>query len=332
MTKEPQESDRTDPASGSWSVSSENLFDILLFEFQRAYAEFGRELFFLGAFTYDELIAEPQIYEVAGCLGCVPLDDSGGGGGEWLVCENGLQRVDGGLGGGGGRCYYILAKNQGRLAQPYSVFSNLAARAGAFLPITAKQKIPFLPVGPVSTWLAYMWSCRPPTDEDLAAPDGVTCHQRVIWGEPFLEAAEIIERHLVCPSSTVQDQAGAGRSSTLSVSLQADEPKSETIAEVENGLDNDDSAELSPAWERLRLQIHTGGDDIAGLDGASYRLRGSAKSFLEILQNAKGGMVKATTIQNGIGERPSTIWNKLPPPLQKIIEKPGRGYTGYRML
>lgn len=233
LTKEPQASEPTDSATGSWSVCSENVFDILLFEFQRAYAEFGTELFFLGGFTYDEIIAEQQTYEVAGCVGVVPLDE-GGGGGEWLVCENGLRRVADGLGGGGSRCYYIFAKNKGRFAQPYSVFKALAARAGAFLPLTAKQKVPGDPADPVSLWLAYMWSCNPPSDEYLAVPEGVTHDHRVIWSNPFLTAVEIIERNLVGQASTVQDQEGAIRSGTLR-GVQQDKPGNAGRKEIVEG-------------------------------------------------------------------------------------------------
>lgn len=85
-------------------------------------------------------------------------------------------------------------------------------------------------------------------------------------------------------------------------------------------------------WRRLQLTEGQGGD-LAELDGETLRLTGQNDlPFLQALQEQQGGIIKAQVLEDGLGERPSRIWSRLPPELQAIVEKPLRGGTGYRML
>lgn len=96
-------------------------------------------------------------------------------------------------------------------------------------------------------------------------------------------------------------------------------------------LDEERLKKLSPPsfWKHLKIN-----NDIAELDGQTYSLSGQRDAdFLQLLQKAKGQPVKANILQGRLGEQPNRIYDRLPEPLQKIIDKPGRGQkTGYRML
>lgn len=87
-----------------------------------------------------------------------------------------------------------------------------------------------------------------------------------------------------------------------------------------------------PAWTRLQIDKQPSGDDIARLDGAEYRLRGSCADFLELVQAKQGDSVLASTLSCQSGQRANRVFDCLPPELQAIIDKPGKGGTGYRML
>lgn len=181
------------------SDQADNVFDELLRDFQRAYARYGDEVFFLFALTGDERNAErEQIDKVAGCLGFVPLG------------EGAKEATPG---------YYIFGpvyKNRfgqwvERWEEPYETFRDLAARAGAALPANVRDRIAYPPAGPITWWLAFMWWWKPPTAHDLLLPAGKLRKLRVIWSEPFLEAAEVIERGGLCmprAAKTPTDVAG----------------------------------------------------------------------------------------------------------------------------
>jgi len=90
-----------------------------------------------------------------------------------------------------------------------------------------------------------------------------------------------------------------------------------------------------PAWERLQIVKSDTGDDIARLDGREHRLTGGNDAiFLERLQQKRGVSILGTTLETDIGERPSRIYERLPAPIRRIIDKPGQrtGKNGYRML
>lgn len=86
------------------------------------------------------------------------------------------------------------------------------------------------------------------------------------------------------------------------------------------------------AWKRLRIRRETSGNDIAQLDGREYRVRESGAAFLNVLKEAKGRMVKGRTLSESCSDRADRIYGKLPPELQSIIDLPGKGRQGYRML
>lgn len=166
-----------------------NPFEELLRDFQAAYAEYGRELFFLSALTRDEWNADrEQIDKIAGCLGYIPLEEEGKDGAPGYYIFGPLYR---------NRC----GRRTERWEEPFERFEELAAKAGASLPLAARQRIPFEPAEPVMWWLAYMWWEKPPSKDDLIPPDGVTKKTRVIWPEPFLQSAEVIERGGLCAST-----------------------------------------------------------------------------------------------------------------------------------
>lgn len=87
--------------------------------------------------------------------------------------------------------------------------------------------------------------------------------------------------------------------------------------------------QLSPppqrrAWERIAIV-----GDAVELDGERFdRLRDGAIDFLLQLQQARGASIKSTDFA---GLRPDRVFESLPPRLQVIIDKPGRGQSGYRM-
>lgn len=87
-----------------------------------------------------------------------------------------------------------------------------------------------------------------------------------------------------------------------------------------------------PAWQRLKITEQTGGDDLAELDGRSHRITSKAAKFLRSLQAKRGNMILGATLKDACGDRADRIFNSLPPELQAIVERPGKGKSGYRML
>lgn len=87
-----------------------------------------------------------------------------------------------------------------------------------------------------------------------------------------------------------------------------------------------------PAWRRICIHKQPSGDDVVELDAREYRVRGSSADFLELLQAKQGASVLADTLRKQLGQRANRIYECLPPPLQTVIDKPGKGGTGYRML
>jgi hypothetical protein len=87
-----------------------------------------------------------------------------------------------------------------------------------------------------------------------------------------------------------------------------------------------------PGWLRLDVRERNG-YGIAALDGREYQLRGTKDAgLLKALQAEQGDPISATVLESVLGEKPSRIFNRLAPEIQAIIDKPGRGAAGYRML
>ena len=76
------------------------------------------------------------------------------------------------------------------------LFVVLARRAGAALPVKAQQALSVKQNDPTSSWLALMWLHSPPYDDQFDS--------KKLWPEPFLSAANAIERGALC---TVDDDA-----------------------------------------------------------------------------------------------------------------------------
>ena len=87
-----------------------------------------------------------------------------------------------------------------------------------------------------------------------------------------------------------------------------------------------------PAWRRLRIQSEGGGNDLAILDGTTYRLKAQAATFLQALQERQGDMVLAQTLTTMCGNRADRIYRALPDPLKQIVDRPTKKGQGYRIL
>jgi hypothetical protein len=84
-----------------------------------------------------------------------------------------------------------------------------------------------------------------------------------------------------------------------------------------------------PPWERMA--VSDDGERVT-LDGVEYRLNGGAAGpFLRALITAKGALVAAKTLE-AVAPRPDRVHKSLPPPVKALVEKPGRGHTGYRLV
>ena len=69
------------------------------------------------------------------------------------------------------------------------------------------------------------------------------------------------------------------------------------------------------------------------LNGELSRLKGESDGdFLLLLYSRRGETIKSTEIERIIGKRPDRIYKQLPPELQELISKPGRGQMGYLMF
>jgi hypothetical protein len=87
-----------------------------------------------------------------------------------------------------------------------------------------------------------------------------------------------------------------------------------------------------PRWKGLKIKKQAHGNDIAILDGESFRLLSGAAPFLERLQSAEGDFVLASTLTSDCGRRADYIFKTLDPALQSIVDRPGKRRQGYRML
>ena len=85
------------------------------------------------------------------------------------------------------------------------------------------------------------------------------------------------------------------------------------------------------AWKRLKIESGAG-DNVAKLDGQTYRIKGAGcTELLRALQKKEGGTITANALE-AMGFKPCRAYDRLPEPLQRIIDKPGRGQIGYRMI
>jgi hypothetical protein len=80
-------------------------------------------------------------------------------------------------------------------------FSSLARRAGGHLPLAVREQFSVRQNDPAGWWLAYMWLHSPPVENKL--------QQRKSWPEPFLAAAEAIERGGLCTPRRPTDMGGS---------------------------------------------------------------------------------------------------------------------------
>lgn len=106
------------------------------------------------------------------------------------------------------------------------------------------------------------------------------------------------------------------------------------VSSLESAEESPGEETKRPAWERLKLHRSTDGSDhIAELDGKKIRIRGDAAlKMLDILQRRKGERVKGTLLDKELRQRSDKVLGLLNKRLQRIIEAPGRGGTGYAML
>jgi len=88
-----------------------------------------------------------------------------------------------------------------------------------------------------------------------------------------------------------------------------------------------------PVWERLDLRHSTDGSDhTAILDHERIPVRGEAAfKMLEILKDKKGERVKGESLKALIRQPPNRVYALFAKPLQRIIDPPGQGGTGYAM-
>ena len=104
-------------------------------------------------------------------------------------------------------CYVVFGNFRGRnwaeSKDAFELFARLARRAGGQLPLAVQQQFSAKQNDPTGAWLACMWLHSPPVDDQF--------HHHTSWPEPFLDAANAIERAELC--STRNDVA---RSDTLS--------------------------------------------------------------------------------------------------------------------
>ncbi len=169
----------------------DNPFDELLQEFREAYAQFGDETFFLAAYTREEWHAEEEQLLGAGyeLLGSVPLAEDEETGRATVYCiaaQTRLLRWD------------RWTEERGEF---FDVFKQLAAKAGASLPLAVREQVPVEPAHPVSWWLSFMWCKKPPSDEELSLPLGERGNWlRLFSVSPFLDSVEVIERFLLGPA------------------------------------------------------------------------------------------------------------------------------------
>lgn len=157
-----------------------NPFVNLLLGFQDGFARYGNECFSLWAVTWDESRNKSELEDKLRCIG--------------IVC---WPRPTDGFHGDDPAAYYIYGPTRRHRncawdehwTEALDCFEALAARAGACLPLWARNKIPYEPFDPASWWLAFMWHQNPPSASLLATD----WQDRMVWLQPFLDAAKIIE-------------------------------------------------------------------------------------------------------------------------------------------
>ncbi|MCG3139040.1 MAG: hypothetical protein HJJLKODD_02917 [Phycisphaerae bacterium] len=104
--------------------------------------------------------------------------------------------------------------------------------------------------------------------------------------------------------------------------IEAIEKTAEDRAESEQG---------SYSYRELRIVRDITGD-IAILDGLELPLSSNyAADFLTRLQKQPGKFVKAKILDKVCGSRSDRIYKTLPAEIQKLIDKPERGHSGYRL-
>lgn len=160
-------------------------YEPILLGFQNAEADFGDELFFLAAMTETEMRRDKGYKRGAtAVMGFVQTGpkDSGVEPGFWIV---------------GPACRRRAGKWREPFHGPAWIFESLARQAGAYLPAAEREIIRYPTAGPSQAWLSYMWWSAPPSEADLAPPDGKRRKCRVIWSQPFTTCIELIERRLL---------------------------------------------------------------------------------------------------------------------------------------
>jgi hypothetical protein len=75
-------------------------------------------------------------------------------------------------------------------------FCQVACHSGAALPLRIRKEIarsPDTPLGPLSTWVTFLWRVFPPSEEDLTPDEGGTPPVRIAIANPFLASIDAIE-------------------------------------------------------------------------------------------------------------------------------------------
>lgn len=158
-----------------------NNYDEILKDFQDAFATYGDDIFYLIAFTKEEW---NNIRDI--------LDPGWRQLGFALLGEHPVKGAEG---------YHIFAPIRrwrlGRWAERWEdaciCYENLAARAGASLPLHVRKQIPYEPAHPASWWLTYMWLAKPPSKDDLFINENKPNDCRIIWNSPFFDSITAIE-------------------------------------------------------------------------------------------------------------------------------------------
>lgn len=83
--------------------------------------------------------------------------------------------------------------------------------------------------------------------------------------------------------------------------------------------------------KKRRARIRVAKDNCSvTVDGKVYRLNSNTYGlFIRLLLKNRGQSLKATSIEEETHRRCDRIYAKLPKAIQKLIDKPGRGHTGY---
>lgn len=169
----------------------------LLLKFQAGYAEFGDRPFFLMGFSPAQIQDRSALaHELAGVSGrdlCNEDSDPLG----LLVKRVGYLP---GLATDSQHGLFVYAPVV-RFAfghcpfywpEPSARFSRLAAKAGSALPPQVRTSLDLEPASPVDAWLLFMWSRKSPAEKEEVLTTGNN-EWRIIWDQPFLDAADAIQ-------------------------------------------------------------------------------------------------------------------------------------------